>query len=69
MKYFVSGQVIVSCYCHVEASSKQEAIEKSQELYMGSLCHQACQSDPREAWIVDDLDGEPITQDAEPYDE
>jgi hypothetical protein len=59
MKWNVSGEVTISCYCAVEANTVEEARDRAMELGMAGLPFNACQCDPDEAWKVDELDGTP----------
>lgn len=60
-KFVVSAEVTVSLHKEIEADSREEAIEKAQELGIPGLCH-FCENaglDADDEWELNGLDGEP----------
>lgn len=57
--YTVIGEVTISIYTEVEATSEEEARELAEGRSMSELGVNACCEEPDEAWVADELDGEP----------
>ena len=61
-KFIVSGELTISTWKEIEASSKEEAREKARELCTPTLCYGCAQQghDDSNLWVVEELDGETI---------
>lgn len=64
MKYKLTAQVTVSCYCEVDAESESDAIAKAEEL-TPAMHFNGSGTTPDENWLVEEIDGTPNTIRAE----
>jgi len=58
-KYIAQANMTISVFTVVEAKNMEEARAKAQEAPIGTLVHQAFCDDAEDAWITEELDGEP----------
>ena len=58
MKYKLTAQVTVSCYCEVEAASESEAIAKGADL-PAAMHFNGSGTTPEDFWLVEEIDGVP----------
>lgn len=64
-KYIVTGIMTVSCYTIIEDDvSEHEAIEIARDRPNSTLCINPWTDSPTEAWVMDELDAEPIRLEA-----
>ena len=59
MKYRVTAMCTIGVHTEVEATSEEEAIKIAESREVATLTIHAFASDKDEAWVTDELDGEP----------
>lgn len=58
MKFTVYAQITVSCFCEVEAETKEEALAKAEKL-QPALSYNGSGTNAEENWLIEDADGTP----------